>query len=326
MPSDMLLDATPRKAFSAPALCATTSVVVLTRNSEDHLADLLSSLAATAPPPHRVLFIDSRSTDRTASMIAAAGYALEVIDPNDFGHGRTRNLALDLCGDSSHVVFLTHDALPVGPDWLLRLLSPFARPDVAVAFGRQLPRPGATIAERFARIFNYPDRPETTTEADVKRRGIKAVFCSNSFAAYDRAVLHGIGGFPEDLPMGEDMAATLRLLRAGYARAYCASACAIHSHDYTLRQEFGRYFDIGVLLDCDPALRDAQIAASGEGRSILSAELRYARQQGGLPAMAGVLARAASKLTGFQLGRHYRLMPRTLCRTFSMHSYYWSRT
>jgi rhamnosyltransferase len=224
------------------------------------------------------------------------------------------------------VVFLTHDALPVGPDWLVRLLAPFGRPDVAVAFGRQLPRPGATIGERFARLFNYPETQETTTEADLKRRGIKAVFCSNSFAAYDRAALCSIGRFPEDLPLGEDMAATLRLLRAGYARAYCATACAIHSHNYTLRQEFGRYFDIGVLLDCDPELRQARVAASGEGKSILLAEMRYARAEGGVAAMAGVLARAVSKLTGFQLGRHYRLMPRTLCRWFSMHSYYWVRT
>ena len=305
---------------------ALTSVVIPTRNAEPHLPALLGSLAALAAPPRRVLFIDSSSTDRTPTMVRQAGHQLEVIDPHDFGHGRTRNLALRLCSDSQYIVFLTQDAIPVGSAWLSLLLSPFARSDVAVSFGRQLPRPDATPTERFARSFNYGPADETTTEADIPRRGIKAVFCSNSFAAYDRERLESIGGFPDALPLGEDMAATLRLLRHGYARAYCASAMAVHSHNYTIGQEFRRYFDIGVLLACDAALRQVRLVAGNEGRTMLTAELREAWGTRGTRAAAAVLARAAGKLAGFRLGRHYRIIPRGLCCRLSMHSYYWNRS
>lgn len=301
------------------------SVVVPTRNAEPHLAALLASLRAAAPAPQRVLFIDSGSTDRSQALIREAGHDLEVIDPRDFGHGRTRNFALRLCGESRYVVFLTQDSIPVGRDWLSRILAPFARPDVAISFGRQLPRPDAPLAERFAREFNYPETADVTVEADITQRGIKAVFCSNSFAAYDRAKLESVGGFPENLPLGEDMAAAMRLLRAGFARAYCPSAAAIHSHDYTIAQEFRRYFDIGVLLDIDPELQRARLAASGEGKAALLAETRLAWQAAGARAVLAAVVHAANKFAGFQLGRNFRMLPRWLCRKCSMHAAYWSR-
>src|SRR5258708_24422038 len=119
------------------------------------------------------------------------------------------------------------------------------------------------------------------------------------------------------------MAAAARLLKAGYVRTYCASARAIHSHDYTLREEFTRYFDIGVLLRRDPVLCDARLAASGEGLMLLRAELKYAVAAGGPTAAFGVLAPSAGKLIGFQLGLHYLLIPRPPRRPFSMHAFFW---
>ncbi len=307
------------------ALCASASVVVPTRNAERHLPSLLARLQATVPPPKRVLFIDTDSTDGTAAMITDAGYTLKVIKSREFGHGRTRNLGLDLCSDSDHVVYLTQDALPIGRDWLANLLTPFATPDVAVVFGRQLPRPNASMAERFPRVFNYPDTSEITAEPDIGRRGIKAVFCSNSFAAYDRRRLLSIGGFPENLPSSEDIVATFRLLRAGYRRTYCAKAMAVHSHHYTLRQEFRRYFDIGASLACDAEMRSASVATASAGTSVLLAQMRYARTGGGFGAVLGVLIRTASKFSGFQLGRHHRRLPRGMCRLCSMHVNHWSQ-
>ena len=66
-------DAGRGEGFEAPAnayaLCASASIVVLTRNAELYLPLLLARLQTTEPAPKRVLFIDTRSTDRTAMMI-----------------------------------------------------------------------------------------------------------------------------------------------------------------------------------------------------------------------------------------------------------------
>ena len=37
----------------------------------------------------------------------------------------------------------------------------------------------------------------------------------------------------------------------------------------------------------------------------------------------GTFEQMAAKLAGFQLGRHYRLLPRGLCRRLGMHTGFW---
>jgi rhamnosyltransferase len=304
----------------AVARCA---VVVLTLDAAHHLPSLLTSLSGLKRAPQRVLFIDSSSSDGTVAAVRAAGHGVHVIARADFGHGRTRNEALLLCPEAEFVVFLTQDACPQGSDWLERLLEPFTDARVALAYGRQLARPGAGWPERHAREFNYPDRRERSEAADLTRRGVKAVFCSNSFAAYRRSALQAVGGFPERLPMGEDMAAALRLLLAGYVRVYEPSACAVHSHAYGYAQELRRYFDIGVLMSIDPELRRLGPAASGEGLRFLRSELAGAWQHKAW-SVVDVAMRAVAKSVGFFLGRRYSFLPQGCCRHLSMHRHFWS--
>lgn len=302
-----------------------TGVIILTLDAERHMPALLGAIGALNVHPRRVLFVDSSSSDRTVARAREAGHDVHVIARADFGHGRTRNEAARLCADCDFLVYLTQDAEPVGADWLERLLAPFADPAVALVYGRQLPRPEATWSERYAREFNYSSRPDRSERRDLERRGIKAVFCSNSFAAYRRDALDVVGGFPEHLPMGEDMAVALRLLERGYARVYQPDARAVHSHDYTLSQELRRYFDIGALLAMDAELRRARLAASGEGARFLRGELSGAWRHHGLVSAARVLMRAAAKYLGFALGQRYAILPVTLCRRLSMHAFFWSR-
>ena len=63
------------------------------------------------------------------------------IPPQEFGHGKTRNLAAAYAhGD--YLVFLTQDVTPANADWLASLLAPLlAEPSIAGAYSRQLPRP-----------------------------------------------------------------------------------------------------------------------------------------------------------------------------------------
>lgn len=123
--------------------------------------------------------------------------------------------------------------------------------------------------------------------------------------------------------MGEDMAVALRLLQRGYARFYEADACAIHSHSYSVFQEFKRYFDIGTLMRLDSELGRARVAASGEGLRFLRGELSSA---GGVMrpfASGNVLVRTAAKYLGFSFGQIYAVFPPSWRRQMSMHSYFW---
>lgn len=310
--------------FDAAQLARRTSIIVPVLNAQAHLPGLLAALSNLPHQPRRVLFIDSASTDDTVSMLLAAGHKVHSIARHEFGHGKTRNLGARLCADSDFLVYLTQDALPQGPDWLQQLLSPMQDERVALVYGRQLPRPEASLPERHARCFNYPDTPSRSEWADLTRLGIKGVFCSNSFAAYRRAALEAVGHFPEQLPMGEDMAVALRLLQRGYARVYQPTAQAIHSHDYRIGEEFRRYFDIGVLMSMDAELQRVRLAASGEGLRFVKEEITLALQQGQPWWVPALLARTAAKFLGFYLGQRHKLMPGAWLPHLSMHRHFWS--
>ena len=75
---------------------------------------------------------------------------------------------------------------------------------------------------------------------------MKTAFNSNSFAAYRRKALKDVGGFPINTILSEDMYVTAKMLLKNWSVAYCADAKVYHSHNYTIWQEFKRYFDIGV--------------------------------------------------------------------------------
>ncbi len=303
-----------------------TSIVVLTLNAQAYLPALLAALAGLPQAVQRVLFIDSSSDDASAAMISAAGHQLHSIQRSEFGHGKTRNLALELCADSEYLVYLTQDACPSGSDWLMHLLQPFEDDAVALVYGRQLARSNASLAERFAREFNYPPVADRSMLADLPMRGIKAVYCSNSFAAYRRSALFEVGGFPERLPLGEDMAVALRMLQCGHVRVYQPLSCAVHSHDYSVWQELKRYFDIGTLMAMDEQLRSVRLAASGEGWRFVRAELASAWAHSRLAEVLGIFMRTLGKYCGFALGLRYRYLPLSLRRRLSMHAFFWSES
>jgi rhamnosyltransferase len=306
-------------------LAAQTCVIVLTLNAQRYMPGLLDAIARLRHAPARVLFVDSSSDDATVALATAAGHSAHVIRRAEFGHGRTRNQAAALCTDCRFMVFLTQDACPQGEDWLSCLLEPFSDQRVALVYGRQLPRPEADGPERYARLFNYPDRSDRSDVGDLVRRGIKAVFCSNSFSAYRTEAFHAVGGFPERLPLGEDMAVALRLLQKGHARVYQPRACAVHSHAYSVVEELRRYFDIGTLMSMDAELRRVRLAASGEGLRFLRGELASAWNPRRPQSAIRVILRAGAKYVGFSLGQRYELLPLAWRRRLSMHSFFWSQ-
>ena len=74
-----------------------------------------------------------------------------------------------------------------------------------MSYARQLIRKDGGVIEAFTRQFNYPDRSELKTAADLKTRGIKAFFASDVCAAYSREWYERLGGFEKHTIFNEDM-------------------------------------------------------------------------------------------------------------------------
>jgi rhamnosyltransferase len=270
-----------------------------------------------------LIIIDSQSTDGTDFNEIRKKYTLLEISESNFNHGNTRNISLGHLPDGTDVaVFMTQDALLADPHALSRLVSVFADPSVACAYGRQLPHSDASPVAAHARLFNYPDVSRTVSLDDKAHLGLRACFLSNSFAAYRVADLQAVGGFPSSVILGEDMTVAARMLMAGKRVAYVADACAHHSHNYSVIQEFRRYFDTGVFHARSPWLLAEFGSASGEGLRFVRSELAYLWRHapGWIPS---ALVRTAAKLIGYRLGRLESRWPLWFKRWCSMHKGYW---
>ena len=238
-------------------------VIVPTRNAGPDLRRCLEPVLA-CPEVARCLVVDSGSTDGTAELAAAMGCEVLRIDPQDFNHGATREMARRRLR-TPVVVFLTQDAFMTGPEAIVRLVEPLRRGQADIAYGRQLSKNPADLFETLPREFNYPEASDVRRIGDVKSHGVFTFFCSNSFSAYRQDSLDRVGGFPTVLT-NEDYIVTATLLRGGGGIAYVAEAQAWHSHRYTLRQEYQRLYDTGFVRGERPWLQD--LVGNAEARGI----------------------------------------------------------
>jgi rhamnosyltransferase len=315
-------------------------------------ADWAEALKNQNCKPIQVIVVDSGSADGSVDISQQAGYTVLHVHAKDFNHGGTRQWALDQGLEKASelgqpkpdlVVYLTQDAVLTQPNSLQELLSAFQQPQVAAAFGRQMPKPNATWLEAHARNFNYPETSRTVQLQDKASLGIKACFLSNSFAAYRLQALQAMGGFPANLPLGEDTYTAAKLLLSGQSLHYQASAAVYHSHNYNGIQDFQRMFDTGVFHAQNPWLQVSFGRAEGEGMKLLSAQWQALRQimssssktpssppsnlqkPGWFSGSLQLITTNFIKLTAYKLGLAYRFVPAFLRPYFSMSKAFWSK-
>lgn len=302
----------------------TTALVVPTLNPGVSFKLWLEALGRQTVQPDQRLLIDSASTDHTISLALEAGFRVRSIRREDFSHGGTRQLAADSLAEADIIIFLTQDAVLADSRALERLIAAFRDPQVAAAYGRQLPRPGADPIEAHARHFNYPACSHVRSRHDIPNLGIKCSFLSNSFAGWRRKALLEIGGFPKHTIQNEDAWVASKLVLSGYRIAYCAEATVFHSHCHTWRQELKRYFDIGVFHARDSWILNEFGTAGSEGKRFVISELKYLAEHG--PRfIPSAITRTGLKLLGFKLGNNEDKLPLWLKRRLTTNESYWKQ-
>ena len=228
------------------------TVAILTYNGEDYLERILSQLRLQeVDGEFEVLVIDSGSTDSTLEIVRRfPEVRLHEIPNEEFGHGRTRNLAARLAR-GEFVAYLTHDAVPTTSRWLAELIAPFAIDQRIVAvMGKQVPRPGcfpllkyeirgmfAGFGPDFGTSVFYKD-PSMTDEGVLSAIG----FYSDVNSAARREFLTDVIPY-RDVRYAEDQLFGRDLVEAGYRKAYAPRAAVEHSNDLTLDEYGRRIFD-----------------------------------------------------------------------------------
>lgn len=298
-----------------------TSLIIPTFNAASHIAPLVAALRAQTAPPDEIIVIDSASSDGTAEKSQELGCRVIPIARHEFDHGGTRQRAVEL-SQGKILIFLTQDALPANAAALDEIQRPFSDLNVAAVYGRQLPNIDATPLAIHSRIFNYPQHSCVKTQSDITRLGIKAPFLSNSFSAYRKDILLNIGGFPDHIIHSEDMYIAAKLILSGYSISYNSYAMAYHSHNFSLIQEFRRYFDIGVFHSKNKWIKENFGSAGNEGLRYLHSELRFTRKYGFFWLFRSV-ASCLAKFSGYFLGKRESIIPKAVKRCLGNNKQYW---
>lgn len=226
------------------------SIIMLVKNGERYLAESLTRVFAQVGVTFEVIAIDSGSTDRSRAILQQFPVHMHQIAPQAFNHGATRNLGAELAhADSQFLVYLTQDATPSDERWLANLLEPFAEDEaVAGVFSRHVPRAGSSPAlvrqlttvwqsggrERLVKAM--PDDPHI-----YLRDRLYYAYFSDTSSALRRRIWEQHPYRP--LNFAEDADWADRVLQAGYKIVFEPASCVVHSHDYSVMEQFRQNVD-----------------------------------------------------------------------------------
>ncbi len=218
--------------MTAPELAYRVSVVIRAFNEERDLPVLLEALQGQTLRDAEILVVDSGSYDRTPELAEAAGARLIRIESDDFTFGYALNVGIKAARGDVVVIVSAH-AEPTGPDWLDHLVGPFADPDVAMVYGRQLGDGRSKYAERqdFRARFG-----EVSHELETDR-----VFANNANSAIRRSLWKEYL-FDEGLTGLEGLAWARHWAGQGKKIHYQADAAVFHIHRESWRQVLHRYY------------------------------------------------------------------------------------
>lgn len=281
------------------------SVIIPTLNAQKYIEKLIDKLKAQKLEQElEIIVIDSASDDKTVQIARDAGARVLEINRAEFDHGGTRNLGWR-SANGDIICFMTQDALPVDDLYLSNLIQGFEDNDVVMISGRQVPKSNANYVERLTRAFNYPAISNVRSQKDIESMGIKAYFFSDVCAAYRRSFLEETGGFDSPIISNEDMLLAAKALQAGYRVRYEAKAEVYHSHNFSLRYQYCRNFDVAVFMEMYKDIVKGD-GTTGEGiRMVLYTEKELFLHLH-FVSMFRCVFESAAKFLGNRAGRRYR--------------------
>jgi GT2 family glycosyltransferase len=224
------------------------SIVVATRDRSSDLRRCLESLVAQRTQRSvEIIVVDNNPDSAVTPPVVRDFPGVVLVSERRAGLSYARNRGIFAA--SGEIIVTTDDDVSCPPEWIERLVAPFARSDVMVVTGNVLPADLDGDAQRIFEAYGGLSRGfrPVVASADWYSRGRRAVptwkLGCTANAAFRRAIFADpeIGLMDEALGAGtptgcsEDTYVFYRVLKAGYSIIYEPSAMVWHHHRQTLK-------------------------------------------------------------------------------------------
>jgi len=244
-----------------------------------------------------------------------------IIDPAEFSHSLTREKAV-YESDGDIIVFITQDVEINDELFLDKLTKDIEKDNCDATFAKQICT-NKTI-ERYTRMKNYPDESRIVAKEDIQKLGIMTYFYSDAASAIRRSVFLELKGYDgKNLLTNEDMYIAYKLINNGYKIKYNSDAQVIHSHKYTYKTLFKRYFDQGVFLK-----QHKYISESGAGSSAFEL-LKFvglnSLKEKNFKAFFDIIPNFAVRFIANKVGYRYEKLSKNKVLKYTSNPSYWTK-
>ena len=240
----------------------TVDIICPLYNAENYVENLHKSLKMQEQVEiNNIRYVITKGKDNTEKIVKKLDCKYRIIEPKEFSHSLTREQEA-LKSDADILVFVTQDVIIQRKDWLKNLIRPIENNECDASYSRQLCT-NNTI-EKYTRESNYPKYSKIVTKADIEKLGLKTFFFSDASSAIRRDTFIKLGGYDgKNFPTNEDMYIAYKLITNGSKIKYCSDSEVIHSHVFTLKQQYKRYYDTGKFFKQNKYLNDYKVNQAG---------------------------------------------------------------
>ena len=248
---------------------------------------------------NNIKYILTDSKDNTEELLKKLKIEYTKIKKEEFSHSLTREQAA-LSSKADIVVFITQDIIIEREDWLYNLTKDISDGRVQACFSRQLCT-NNTI-EKYTREKNYPNKSRIVSKENIKELGLQTFFFSDAASAINRTIFEELNGYDgKNLPTNEDMYIAYKLITKGYKIKYCADSEVIHSHTFTLKQLYKRYYDTGLFFGMNRFIDEYGTTNAGGG--LAKYILKRAIQDKNIKVLLNFIPNMAVRYIGMKKGK-----------------------
>lgn len=192
----------------------------------------------------QILYVLTRCNDKSEEILKKLNCNYTLIEPKDFSHSTTREM-MSKKAEGEIIVFISQDIKIKNDLWLKNLVSPIIKGECEASFSRQIGEDDNI--EKYTRERNYPKESRIVSKKDIEKYQIRTFFYSDASSAVLTKVYRELNAYDgKRMPTNEDMYFAHKLIHAGYRIKYCADSEVYHSHDFTYKQLYKRYYDTGI--------------------------------------------------------------------------------